>query len=183
MIQRRYARRRACSASALQQPVQVRRRAAQPFPHARTAVASRPPKRLHHVVDRALLERSHRVLVVGGHEDHVAAAAGRRATSRPVMPGIWMSRNSTSGAWLSNARMACLPSSATATNSSSGHSARATPSARRAGAVRLQRGSRVGRFMRSSRVAHVPPPSLHGGVRALPASPYSTWETLADRAA
>src|SRR2546421_748647 len=43
-----------------------------------------------------------------------------RATSRPVSPGIWMSRNSTSGACASTSRRVAMPSPVCATTSSSG---------------------------------------------------------------
>ena len=57
--------------------------------------------RLQQVVDGVHLERLDGVLVEGGHEDDVPGGSSvhqfRRATSKPVSPGIWMSRNTRSG--------------------------------------------------------------------------------------
>ena len=44
-------------------------------------------KRLHHVVDRALLERRDRVFVVGGHEDDVTLAARASGDFEPAHAG------------------------------------------------------------------------------------------------
>ena len=78
---------------------------------------------LEDVVDRPRLERLDRVLVVGGHEHHVRAVGPRAAPPRrPVISGIWMSRNMKSGARSSRASRAAAPSSTEAMISSSGQS-------------------------------------------------------------
>jgi len=56
---------------------------------------------LQQVVDRVHFEGVDGVLVVGGDKHHPGAAepawSSRLATSKPVSPGIWMSRNATCG--------------------------------------------------------------------------------------
>ena len=74
VIHRRYSLRCRCLRQRLQQAVEIRRCSACLFLQPRNGRReARRRKRLHHVVDRALLERGDRILVVGGDEHDVAS--------------------------------------------------------------------------------------------------------------